>query len=144
MNQFNIRFIQYLHNRRIQILVKFSQTISQETLEHIQGISPLLLTLLSLSPFSYLIVADEIATIILGMKIKEHRKMAVPWALGILCFLQTVFSEHFVIVFAFLHVYEICGVLLFIIFFPPITAFGKKDICLHKVLVPSLTPECCR
>ena len=49
---------------------------------------------LSLS-FCYLIVADKIAEIILLMQIKDHRKMAVSWALGILCFLQTIFSELF-------------------------------------------------
>ena len=36
MNQFNIRFIQYSHNSRIQILFKFPKIINCEMLEYIQ------------------------------------------------------------------------------------------------------------
>ena len=36
-NSTSLRFIQFSHNSRIQILFKFPQSISQKTLDHIQG-----------------------------------------------------------------------------------------------------------
>ena len=37
--QHNLRFIQFSHNSRVQILFKFPQIINQEILGHIQGLS---------------------------------------------------------------------------------------------------------